>query len=196
MAGQEGSERRHAQIVAFIPCQEMANKRHHDGCMEDEMTPESPFPRQNPCRLDGPHRLRRTNVPSRWTESLHRELGGEDIRISLRRQKCAPTGPLTKADWSLRFQFSSLVLYTRESLNEGLKQIEWDLLGFALLGTSIDVQNHLLTCLDARMREIVRVFMGHLTGIPEREVSLAQRLVLEQILATCVEKSFSMDESH
>lgn len=160
------------------------------------MTLESPFPRQNPCRLDGPHRLRRTNVPTRWTESLHRELGGEDVRISLCRQKCAPSGPLTKADWSLRFQFSSLVLYTRESLNEGLKQIEWDLLGFALLGTSIDVQNYLLTCLDAPMREIVRVFMGHLTGIPEREVSIAQRLVLEQILATCVEKSFSMDESH
>lgn len=196
MAGQEGSERRHAQIVAFRPCQELANKRPHDGCMEDEMTLESPFSRQNACRLDGPHRLRRTNVPSRWTESLHRELGGEDVRISLRRQKCAPSGPLTKADWSLRFQFSSLVLYTRESLNEGLKQIEWDLLGFALLGTSIDVQNYLLTCLDAPMREIVRVFMGHLTGIPEREVSIAQRLVLEQILATCVEKSFAMDESH
>jgi flagellar motor switch protein FliG len=81
----------------------------------------------------------------------------------------------------MRLRFASLVLCSRESLTKGLEAVAWDLLGFALLGTARDVQEHLLGCLDAPRRELVRVFMGHLTGIPEQEVTLAQKLILEYI---------------
>lgn len=112
-------------------------------------------------------------------------------RVTLSRRGGTLVGALANEDWALRLRFASLVLCSQESLAEGLKQMEWDLLGFALLGAAQDVREHFLACLDARTREVVRVFMSHLTGIPQREVTLAQKLVLEQMAIGCTETSIS-----
>jgi hypothetical protein len=117
-------------------------------------------------------------------------------RLSLSRRRGTPVGPLAKEDWALRLRFASLVLCSQESLAEGLNQVEWDLLGFALLGTAHDVREHLLASLDVRIREVVRVFMSHLTGIPEREVTLAQKLVLEHMSTACAGISTPSNRQH
>lgn len=112
-------------------------------------------------------------------------------RLTLSQRGGTSVEPLTKEDWALRLRFASLVLCSQESLAEGLRQVEWDLLGFALLGTAQDVREHYLACLDAPISAVVRVFMSHLTSIPEREVTLAQKLVLDRMAVGCVESSKS-----
>lgn len=88
-----------------------------------------------------------------------------------------PTTPFHQA----QVAFASIILFNDASIVQILKNLDWDLLAFALKGTPEMVQDQFFRNMDARAAALVRAFMTSLGPITQTEVMQAQGQVLATI---------------